>query len=300
MQVFRDEERLSTGDVLSATLQREIGDIDVLVLIATAEGLASSWTRREFDWARQVGRKICFIYWSLVPTDQWPELTDLLGVDAAPSLASVVTGTINALPGFAGKATRLDTEIERRGADLIFCAELLKDISRAISRHLNTDTWVDEFSLESCFLWTAQSGSALSDTHVIVVPAQAVELTVSVAARPRRESAVMAGGRVRIEAVWNSVSSIANRLIQIILGQTMLPGESPSNAFTRLKISVPRVDHKRLFTFLCLVHDLKKSRSALGWLHCWRRSRSGASLPNHRPLVTAVPFGRCLFHKRLR
>ena len=265
MEVFRDEERLSTGDVLSATLQREIGDIDVLVLIATAEGLASSWTRREFDWARQVGRRICFIYWSIVPTEQWPELADLLGVDAAPSLASVVTGTISALPGFAGKATRLDTAIERRGADLNFCAELLMDISRAISRHINTGTWVDEFSLESCFLWTAQSGSPpLSDTHVIVVPAQAAELTMSVEARPLRESVVVAGDRVRIEAVWNSVGSIADRLLQIILGQTILPGESPSNAFTRLKIAVPRVDHKRLFTFLCLVHDLKQKPLRLG------------------------------------
>ena len=42
VQVFRDEDQLSTGDQLSERLEGAIADADIFILIATAEGLASS------------------------------------------------------------------------------------------------------------------------------------------------------------------------------------------------------------------------------------------------------------------
>src|SRR5438128_2547194 len=58
VQVFRDEDQLSTGDRLSERLERAIADADIFILIATADGLASNWTRREFEWACRVNRRI--------------------------------------------------------------------------------------------------------------------------------------------------------------------------------------------------------------------------------------------------
>ncbi|HTU45974.1 MAG TPA: toll/interleukin-1 receptor domain-containing protein [Bryobacteraceae bacterium] len=136
ISVFRDEEQLLTGDRLSATLARAIAEVDVFVLIATADGLASVWTRREFEWATQVGCRICFLYWSTVPAERWPELADLLGVDVGKSLSGVIPGTINALPGFAGDTTRLDVAIERRGVDLVAVVEFVRRIAEALSRHI--------------------------------------------------------------------------------------------------------------------------------------------------------------------
>jgi len=127
-------------------------------------------------------------------SERWPELADLLGVDVSKSLAPILAGTIRALPWAEVNATPLELEIERRGVDLTVCAEFLRGIAAAISRHVTSRTYMDRFSLESCFLSTVEKGSPpLADTHLFVAPERVGELIgdIQAEAHPLRDRNLM-------------------------------------------------------------------------------------------------------------
>ncbi len=247
------------GDRLPSALEQAVARADVFVLVATPDGLASEWTKREFRWAIHWERRICAVYITGVPNSSpWPELNELLAVDASESLAPAIEGTIRAFSGCNGRVASLKTALERRNVDLQLCAELLRGIVAAIQRHVTTDTWLEDFSLENCFLWTASSGAPpLADTHLFVAPKGPNALTAG--QTPDTEKLeTPAGGRARVATLRKSLSAIAQRLFQAAAGSTLLATESPSQAFARIENIVSAIDHKRLFNYLCLIHDLSQ------------------------------------------
>jgi GT2 family glycosyltransferase len=259
VNIFLDHEGLRVGDRLPSALEQAVSKADVFVLIASADGLDSQWTRREFLWAIRSGRRICAIYPTGLPnTSTWPELRDLLAVDATRSLAPAVEGIIRAFPGCDGRIASLDTELDRRNVDLQACTELLQGIAEAIQRHVTAGTWLEDFPLESCILWTASSGAPpLKDTHVLVAPK---ELNAFLAAQRRdaEEAEVPADRKVRATVLRKSFAVIAQQLLRLAIGSALLSAESPSQAFARTKTLVAMIDHKRLFNYLCLVYDLSR------------------------------------------
>jgi GT2 family glycosyltransferase len=263
VRVFRDEQFLKAGDRLSSVLKDAVTSADVFLLIASANGLSSDWTMREFKWAKIANRRVIPIYpKGFAASNRWPELIGLLYLEVTKSFGPVVEGVLGAFPGCSGKVASLAAALKRGGIDIGLCAEILRSVASAVQRHTETDTWVKRFSLDDCFLWTASSGaSVIADTHIFISPNHPEDFS-EVERREGQELESSKGRTSRIAVLRKSLAEIGQRLLESVPGVILQPPETPIEAFNRCKGKVAPVDHKRLFNFLHLVDDLIGTRAS--------------------------------------
>ncbi len=248
-EIFLDEQKLHLGDSLSSSLEEAVTTTDIFVLLITNSTLRSEWARFEFDLAFKTGRRACPVYLSALQTDThlWPELRSIISLDATNSLAEVVPRVAATLPNVSGATKNVSELLREPGVSLNLCFEILNGVIAAIQRHLETDCWNPAFSLQECFLWTANFGTPpLVDTHLYISPNREHLMG------HKTERSVLA-------TLATSMAKIIESMFCTMFNDVEIH-EDLTELFAKTKIDVDSVYHRRLFTFISLLLELKRSR----------------------------------------